>query len=316
MNKMLLAICITALVSSSTYACDICGCGAGNNYIGILPDFQKNIFGLRYRYNSLLTHAGPDGSTTYLTTKEQYRTMELWCGWNISERIRIMGNIPFSFNAKENQGATKNKNGLGDISLAGFYQILNSRKTTSSQKLLVQSLWAGGGIKLPTGKYNPADKEGSNQNLNLFQLGTGSTDFSLNAMYDVRLNDVGLNVAGGYKITTTNKEQYAYGNKLNISTQVYHKFRIGNSITLAPNVGALYENAVKDLDNQVVVDVSGGNILMGTLGLETVIKKITFGANWQTPIYQNLAGKQVIAKDRAMIHVSFTFEKNANTFTS
>ncbi len=87
-----------------SFACDICGCGIGSYYTGILPEFNKKILGLRYRYNSIQTHIGPGGITSYLTTDEKFRTTELWGGWTISKKLRLTGYIPFSFNEKLNQG--------------------------------------------------------------------------------------------------------------------------------------------------------------------------------------------------------------------
>jgi hypothetical protein len=302
--KKILTVVIVLFASLNVFACDICGCGVGSAYIGILPEFNSKIFGVRYRYSSLLTHIGANGVNTYLTSKEHYRTAELWGGWNINKNFRIMLTAPYNFNERINQGITHTKNGVGDITLSGYYQLINKRKTLKSNKLLIQSLWVGAGAKLPTGKYNPADKASANNDVNLFQLGTGSTDFIANAMYDIRLQDAGINATASYKINTTNKYEYAYGNKLNLSTQLYYKFRIANKLMLAPNAGIQYETANKDLDSKYRVDMSGGNILMGTVGVETVFSKINIGANWQTPLSQNLGNGFVKAGNRMMLHLA------------
>ena len=67
--KKLAVLLIAVACFSKANACDICGCGVGGNYIGILPEFNQHVFGLRYRLNSLTTHIGTGGSTTYLTTE-------------------------------------------------------------------------------------------------------------------------------------------------------------------------------------------------------------------------------------------------------
>ncbi len=170
---------------------------------------------------------------------------------------------------------------------------------------MVQSLWVGGGIKLPTGKYNPVDKSNTTESANLFQLGTGSTDFTLNAMYDIRLQDAGISASGSYKINTINKHDYSYGNKVSINIQAYYKIRILNIVTVAPNAGVLYEKGQKDTDKRFSVDISGGNLLMGTVGTEVTFSKISIGGNFQTPFSQNLANGIIKANDRAMIHISF-----------
>lgn len=304
MKKTLSLLIVSTAFITKAAACDICGCGAGNSYIGLLPDFYKYIFGLRHRYNSLYTHLGADGSNTYLTTWEKYNITELWGGWAVNDKFRIMLTVPYNFNEKINQGNSQSKNGISDISIAGYYQLLNKKTTVFKKQELTQTIWVGGGIKLPTGEYNPADKSITNQNTNLFQLGTASIDYSLAAMYDARLQNAGLNVSASYKINTGNKYHYTYGNKLNLSTQAYYRIKAGR-VTLAPNTGIQYETAKKDIDNKFAVDLSGGNVLLGTLGLETSYKKIAVGANWQTPMSQNLAGGFVKAGNRMMVHVSF-----------
>jgi len=304
MKRYIIIMMAIILLPALSFACDICGCGAGNNYIGILPDFHKHIIGLRYRYNAMLTHVGVGGTSTYLTTREKYNTIEAWGGWNIGKRFRLMAVLPYSINSKTNQDVVKVRSGLGDISLSGFYQLLNKRSPVGN-KLLVQSLWIGGGIKLATGQYNPADKSASGQNTNLFQLGTGSYDFNISAMYDIRLQDAGININSAYKINTANRHDYQYGNKFNFNTQAYYKFRVKKKWMVAPNAGIQYETSQTDRDGNIQVTVSGGNVLLGTLGVETVIGKMAIGANYQTPISQQLANGIVKAQSRLMLHVSF-----------
>lgn len=305
MIKKIILVFIVAASFTKGKACEICGCGVGGNYIGILPEFRKHILGFRYRFNSLRTHIGTGGNTTYLTSEEKYNTVDLWGGWNIGKRFRIMAAVPYSYDQRNNQGNSLSKNGIGDISINGFYQLVNTRQTIFTDKLLVQTLWIGGGIKLPTGKYTPADKLNTSQNTNLFQLGTASYDFSVNAMYDVRLQDFGVNVSASYKMNTANEYSYNYGNKVNGTAQVYYKFRLNNKYTIAPNVGAMYEQSKRDIDNKLLVDISGGSLLLGSVGIETSGNKISIGANWQTPLSQNLANGFVKANNRIMVHVSF-----------
>jgi len=304
MRTFYLLMLLLLLSPFTSMACDICGCGVGNNYIGILPEFNKKIIGLRYRYSSMFTHVGVDGTFTYLTTKEKYNTVELWGGWNITKNIRFMASVPYNYNERSNQGITNTKNGLGDITVNGFYQLIHSRKNVFSNKLLVQSLWVGGGIKLPTGKYNPLDKSSSNETANLFQSGTGSVDFSVNAMYDIRLQDAGINVSSSYKINTANKYDYTYGNKFSSSAQAYYKFRLKDIVTIAPNAGVVYEKAQKDEDKEFAVDISGGNLFLTTVGMETTFKKFSVGGSWQKTISQNLANGIIKANNRVMVHLA------------
>lgn len=304
--KRIIILLFSIASFESVIACDICGCGVGSYYVGILPEFSKKIIGMRYRYNSLVTHLGAGGSTSYLTTEETYRTAELWGGWTIGKKVRLMAYVPVSFNEKYNQNVTTRKTGLGDIGIQGFYQVFDNRSTTEANKMLLHSLWVGAGVKAPTGRYEAPEKNGV-ETANIFQLGTGSVDFTLNAMYDLRLQDAGINTMASYKVNTANAEEYRYGNKFSSSVQAYYKFRIKNKVTVAPNAGLLFESANKDLDEGYKVDVSGGHMLLGSFGAEVTFKNIAIGGNYQIPASQNLAGGFVKANNRAMMHVAFVF---------
>src|SRR5690606_16224509 len=111
-------------VCKNVPACDICGCGAGSYYIGILPEFNKKIVGIRYRSTGLTTHLGPGGSTSYLTTAERYHTTELWGGWTIKDKFRGMAYLPGSYNFKSNETGNASKTGMSDASVLGFYRLL------------------------------------------------------------------------------------------------------------------------------------------------------------------------------------------------
>ncbi|SIO47331.1 hypothetical protein SAMN04488055_4352 [Chitinophaga niabensis] len=282
------------------FACDICGCGVGSYYIGLLPDFKQRFAGLRYQYKTMRSHLGPGGSTSYLTTDETYQAAELWGGWNIGKKFRLLGFVPLNFSERSNQGISKSKTGLGDIAVTGYYQVFSKMNTVA------HSLWIGGGVKLPTGKYEPAERKENEDSPNNFQLGTASVDFTLNAMYDIRLMDVGLNTNISYKINTRNKYDYQYGNKFTANLLAYYKLRPLKELSISPNAGLLYETADKDTE-QIKVDVSGGYTLMGTAGVELSFKQYAVGGNFQPVLSQELAGMKVKAGNRAMVHLTYLF---------
>lgn len=306
MKKYILLLFIS-LSGLSTFACDICGCGVGSYYLGILPEFNKRFIGLRYQHKTLRTHLGPGGKTSYLTTDETYQSAELWGGWNLGSKFRVLYFVPYNFNERNSAETSGRKNGLGDIALMGYYNLFNSTNTVSD-KLLVQSLWIGVGIKVPSGKYEPLDRNVLTESPNNFQLGTASTDFTLNATYDVRLMDFGMNINTNYKINTNNKYNYRYGNKFTTNALAYYKIRVAKMMTIAPNAGILYETSQKDIENKkFAADVSGGYSLAVLTGLEANLSMFSFGINYQAVAAQNLAGGSVKAGNRFMVHTSIAF---------
>lgn len=312
MNRkhIILAAVLLAGTAIETKACDICGCGAGSYYIGILPEFNAKILGLRYRSSNLITHLNPEGQRTYLTTDERYYTTEFWGGWTIKDRYRIMASVPVALNIKDNETDRESKTGLSDVAVQAFYRLLRSKLTVGNSKnarLLVQDLWIGAGIKAPAGKYNPADKSATSATTNLFQLGTGSWDFMFTGMYDIRLQDLGFNATASYKLNTANRYDYYYGNRFSGSAQLYHKFRFDNKFMIAPNVGFNIESSRKDMDGTTEIRATGGQLMFATIGAEMNFEKFSIGGNWQPVMHQQLGEGAVKAGNRAMLHLSFLF---------
>lgn len=306
-KKLIILFVLTTISITATHACDICGCGVGSYYLGILPEYNKRFIGLRYQHKTLQTHLGPFGERTPLTADETYQSMELWGGWNIGTKFRILAFVPYNFNKRVSQTGNGSKDGLGDIALMGYYKLFD-HKGVVGERLLVQSLWIGGGVKLPTGKYEPSERTMVQESPNNFQLGTESLDFTLNAAYDIRYNDLGMNFNANYKMNTENKYDYRYGNKFTANALVYYKFRVANAFTVAPNAGVLYETADKDVENKKFdVAVSGGHSLSAVAGLEVAMNGLSFGANYQNVRSQDLAGGRAFAGNRVMVHMSLPF---------
>lgn len=289
-------IAILLLSLQQTFACEICGCGVGNFYLGLLPNFKSKFFGVRYQYMHYHTELAND-KTQF--SNDFYKTVELWSGINIGKKWQMLVFVPYRVNKQISDDGIKEQNGLGDISMLLNYNLLNTRGNNNSQQA-----WIGGGVKLATGKNN-ADITSANANpgdVN-WQSGTGSTDFLLNAAYNLSINRIGLNTSVNYKINTQNKDKYQYGNRFTANTFAYYKTRaIG--LGLAPNIGVLYENAAANKLQKATVDQTGGNIVLASGGIEINFNKIAVGTNVQLPLTQNFAEGQTQAKVRGLVHLT------------
>jgi hypothetical protein len=297
---------LTALmmIASPIFACDICGCGNNGNYIGILPEFQKHIFGFRYRQNGIRSHIGYNGASTYLTTKETYASYELWGSVKVAKKMNLLFSLPYNTNTEVRSDKTQAINGLGDVNLLGFYTLVQSNQLTKSNQVLIQSFRIAAGVKLPTGKFNLNNEL---QQTQLFTLGTGTTDFMLGGVYEVRLQNTGLNISSNVKFNTENSKQYLYGYKLQSNFQLYQKIFFAEKLSLAPNIGLQYEYTQKDKFQNQIVDISGGYILNSIFGVEFQANKYFLGMNVQLPIRQNIGNGQIESNSRWMLHLSHAF---------
>src|SRR5690606_19183073 len=80
-------------------ACNICGCGVGNYHYGILPQFQKNFVGLRYRHRSFDSHLS-GGHHDAMMSAETFQRVELWGRFYPAKRIQAFVFVPYNMNER------------------------------------------------------------------------------------------------------------------------------------------------------------------------------------------------------------------------
>jgi hypothetical protein len=303
MKKIILIITIALFSFNTTRGCEICGCGLGNYYIGLMPQFKHHFFGLRYqfkRFNTVLS----DDPTQF--SRDYYKTMELWGGWNIGKKWQVIAILPYNFVHQVSDDGITNNQGIGDIAMMVNYKIFNKNSATAKGKLIAQQLWIGAGLKVPTGKFNIDATDPALIAIANTQTGTASTDFMLNAMYSVQVDKLGVNTNVSYKLNTANKDKYTFGNKFSAGAIASYTLK-QSQFAFVPNVGATYENTAYNKLDKVEVAQTGGNLLTASGGVEVSYKKITLGVNMQLPMSQSFASGQTELKLKGMTHITFAF---------
>ena len=302
MKKIVIATTIALLSLSAANACEICGCGLGNYYIGMLPQFSHKFFGIRYQVRNFNTIIANDPSQF---SRDHYKTVELWAGWNIGKKWQILALLPYNYIHQVSDDGVTNNQGIGDIAVMANYKIFDKNTVTKNGNRFSQQLWIGAGIKLPTGKFNIDATDPALVAIANTQTGSASTDFMLNTMYNLRINKIGINSSASYKINTSNKDKYSFGNKFSANSFVYYAIKKGN-IGITPNLGINYETTAVNTLQKATVAQTGGHLFATTAGLELSFKKFTVGANMQSPLSQNFANGQTELKMKGMMHVTFS----------
>lgn len=312
MKRFFIAVVLLILTANS-YACSICGCGGGNLYMGLFPNFKSRFIGLRWNYSEYHTHLLNDPTQF---SHNYYNNAEIWGGFNIGNRWQVLAFLPYHYNIQQDddKGRTT-KSGLGDVTMLANYKLLDTRFLKNKTGKPEQEVWIGGGIKLPTGSFNVdvQDNTITLADINA-QIGTGSVDLFLNTRHTIEFNNFGLNSSLSYKIGLPNSQHYKYGNKFDLSSIAFYRLH-SKGLTLVPNAGLAYENIESNRLNGNKIYLSdglnsgsystGGHSLNFLAGAEITIKQITIGANIQAPLVQNFAAGQTKLNLKGMLHITF-----------
>jgi hypothetical protein len=302
--KKIALLFVTVLTFSTINACDICGCGSGNYYIGILPPFHHRFFSLRYQFSHYKTTMKDDPAQY---SNDLFQMIELLNGWNVGKRFQLLAFVPYQFNHQRSDDGIRNRNGLGDLALLANYKVMD--KTGRAYKKISQELWLGAGLKLPTGKFDLEDFYAMDVAAQAnAQIGTGSTDVMINAMYNLHIGKAGISAIANYKINTSNPDQYRFGNKFTANSFIYYTLpALAGKFTITPNGGFSFQHTGKNMLRGNKVDLTGGDCLTAAGGIEMGFNKITIGLNTQLPLTQNFAEGQTKLKAKGLLHISFSF---------
>jgi hypothetical protein len=292
MKKYFVATKLLTILCLPSIACDICGGGTGSYNPFLFPHLSKSYIGLNFLTRSFHKH-NDDGSAT----RANYSGFLISGQYSVNRKLQTIFLAPYLYNKMEKGNETERQQGVGDITLLLSYKLWDRMGVNWTQALMV-----GGGIKLATGRYSkPKTTDVIDRN---FQVGTGSMDYIINGVYRVSHRNWILNAVGSYKYNTPNKEGYRFGDLVTIGgTLAYGKNY--DQFSIAPYIQITNESQLKDADNHVLQDVSGGNVLYTGLGTDVTIPKITLGANYIFAA-KNISGGELNAAPRFSARVSFS----------
>jgi hypothetical protein len=97
----------------------------------------------------------------------------------LAKKFQLLAVVPVNFNHQESDEGVTNLKGLGDAILLMNYKVFDINTKTNSGKNINQQLWLGGGLKLPTGKFEIDPNDPDIASAANMQLGSGSTDILL-----------------------------------------------------------------------------------------------------------------------------------------
>jgi hypothetical protein len=303
MKKIVLITVVVGTTIFKTIACSICGCAGIGNYLGILPQYQKNYVGIRYNYRSFdFSHPGIVGNAVGSVGSQSFQSAEIMGRFVPGKRWQLIASLPFQKTVSVENNIASTKQGLGDLSMMAYYSLMNTK--SASTKALRQLLQLGAGIKFPTGNNKqPGDLANYKPGI---ENGTGSFDEIFSAVYTLRRNKMGIITDANLQLTGTNKFGYRFGNKLSGGTKLFYTVKNCKSNWML-NAGVYGEFRYADHFNKELQYYSGGYLFMPTAGLDFFTKNCSFGANIKIPAAQNLADGYLKSNVQIAISVLYLF---------
>ncbi len=283
--------------SPKALLCDACGCSASGGSMGFASMLNANFVGLRY-YNQ--QYQSTDGLySNSVWYKERYNTIQVWARIPVYKKVQLSVLVPYHFHNRETVTGSQSITGLGDATVIGMYQLLQTEDAGAKFSHTVQ---IGGGLKIPTGKFNQENAGNVNPS---FQLGTGSWDFVFASEYVVKKGNIGLNVMGNYILKTQNSNQYRFGNQVNYASTFFYLYE-KNQVSFTPQLGFSGEIYQSNSQYSQTVRKTSGDILFGKVGFELGKKRFSLGANLMLPLHQNLASERLKADYRWSLNFNYS----------
>jgi hypothetical protein len=300
-KRIFVVFCFTVACISTTRACDVCGCAASGIGIGLMTDYRSNFIRLSY-FDS---HFSSNPEHGHLNSSDVFTRMSFSFRYSFKKlpKLKVIGEVPYGFNFRNDSGTETSIKGFSDTRLIVNYTLLNTMAKNMKTAFYLE---AGGGLSLPTGKYNADIVFDENLPEN-FNIGNGSLGyiFQMNAV--LSHDKYGLLINTNYQLNSHTKEGYHFGNQLSSQLAAFREFPVGE-FALIPNAGLLYErissNAYK---NGNTVPETGGEGLFFSSAINVKTEKWLAGVSYSLPIDHHYSGGAVDAGGKLAAHISYLF---------
>lgn len=269
--------------ASNLSACDVCGCSASGQFMGLLTEVPDNQISINFYQSVFETRHPPSlfGEPVHLKTRETFSFVNINAGYKLGQRWILQAQIPFGFFRQT--GYNTQQSGLSDIQFRVNFLALDRFFANSGSSFV---LLAGAGVKLPTGRNDALQNEETlNPNL---QLGTGSTDFLFFTQSTFRFGNSGLNAELSYRLNTENDHQYRFGNVFSGAARYFYTIN-GENLSHTPFMGLAYENSQQNRTFGDPLSITGGHLLLIETGYEFFLGSFNGGLSFAVPIDQHLS---------------------------
>ncbi|MFD2605148.1 transporter [Euzebyella marina] len=280
--------------------CDTCGCGSSGGSMGYGTGLNNYFIGVRYIGQQYRSRDGIFNDSPWIT--ENFNTMQVWGNVPITKRAILNVIVPYQQHNRVLPDQTEQKiNGLGDISVLAFYDLLKRTPDSIISITPEHYFQIGAGVKAPTGKYDRANNTGSVNPS--FQVGNGSWDYIAAMNYGFTYRNWGISTLLNYTFKTENPKQYQFGNQLNYGINAFKTYYISD-LALTPILGIAGEHFEANKEYGAAVPNTKGSVFLGKVSLEASYNRIALGLAGMVPISQQLNNNKVELKHRLSVYVN------------
>ena len=289
------------------FFCDLCGCSTSSGSFGQGTLNNASFIGTRYIYQKFVSKDGIFDNSP--TSTENFNTYQIWGRIPVSERFYVSAIVPYQDLKRAYSNRNENINGIGDITIMGWFKIPFYKKPTEQDSEYTKitktpsghSIEFGLGTKLPSGTFEKVLSDRVNPG---FQLGTGSLDGILSFAYNYAADKFGVSSNLSYYVKGENKNEYRFGNQFSFAGNFFYaipkeKYNIMPFVGVSGNFYEKIEQFGETIAN------TDGSVYNATLGSEILLKKFIFGANYTLPIQHNLFGGDVTPKQSFTLYVNY-----------
>ena len=306
MRSLLITSFLAALALSLPLEAKACACGCGVFAVGtssLLPNGTGGTAFLEYDYmnqdqNWNGASSAPAANNDDKNIRSDFYVAGLQYMFNRDWGLSL--EVPYTqrlFTTTQDDGTigSFDHSAFGDIRLMGMYTGFSDDMSTGLSF----------GLKFANGDYT---YQGFDRDTS---IGTGTTNLLLGIYHQTSLN--ADNTWSGfaqahYDRAFAEHAGYRPGNELDAAIGVdYSGWQFGHDTTLAPVLQLLYSDRLRDTGVNSDNPDSGYQRFLAAPGLELDTGKLKFYADVEFPLYQDVNGNQLVARELYKLIVAFSF---------
>ncbi|MCH8554316.1 MAG: hypothetical protein LAT76_04100 [Schleiferiaceae bacterium] len=271
--KKILIVWLLILLSQPGKACDICGCGTGSAFIGLLPGTTGTLFGVRSGFQSFNHPKTPlNFNAESQVLRDKFYRQEAWFRHFANPRLQFILQVPYQIHVREESLQQTVIQGIGDIQINALYQLFPRKLDAPEFSNWKHSLFIGGGVGLPTGKYQQRDMKQA-MLPQLFQIGAGAFSGVARTMYIVKYKKLGLFTDVNHRRFAVNELDYHIGAQTAATALFFKEYVIKNT-RLLPSAGLVLEHMNRDMEYGFTKATTGGTTGLMQLGFDFYAGKL------------------------------------------